>query len=94
MLRLAQSGRCWVKLTGPYRISAAGLPYPEARDFARAVVEAAPGQVIWGTDWPHVMASPPVPNDADLCDIFFDWVGDLETRRRILADNPARLYDF
>ena len=94
MLRLAQAGRCWVKLTAPYRLSAAGLPYPEAGDFARAVVNAAPDQVIWGTDWPHVKVSTAIPNDADLCDIFFDWIDDAETRKRILVDNPARLYDF
>jgi predicted TIM-barrel fold metal-dependent hydrolase len=43
MLRLAEAGRCWVKLTAPYRISTGGFPYPEAGAFARAVVEAAPG---------------------------------------------------
>jgi predicted TIM-barrel fold metal-dependent hydrolase len=94
MLRLAASGRCWVKLTAPYRISAGDLPYPEAGEFARAVVAAAPGRVVWGTDWPHVMVSKPMPNDADLCDLFFRWVPDAEARRRILVDNPAELYDF
>lgn len=94
MLRLARAGRCWVKLTAPYRISTADLPYREARDFVRAVVEAAPGRVIWGTDWPHVMVTKPMPNDADLCDLFYQWVQDQETRRRILVDNPTKLYGF
>ena len=94
MLRLAEAGRCWVKLTAPYRISSGDLPYPEAGDFARAVVEAAPGRVVWGSDWPHVMVAKPMPNDADLCDLFFQWIPDPETRQRILVDNPAELYDF
>jgi 2-pyrone-4,6-dicarboxylate lactonase len=94
MLRLAEAGRCWVKITAPYRISAGDLPYPEAGDFARAVVEAAPGRVVWGTDWPHVMVTKPMPNDADLCDLFFQWVPDPAARQRILVDNPAELYDF
>jgi predicted TIM-barrel fold metal-dependent hydrolase len=94
MLRMAAAGRCWIKLTAPYRISAGDLPYPEAGDFARAVVAAAPDRVIWGTDWPHVIVSKPMPNDADLCDLFFQWVADPQTRRRILVDNPATLYDF
>ncbi|MDA1088836.1 MAG: amidohydrolase family protein [Proteobacteria bacterium] len=94
MLRLAEAGRCWIKLTAPYRISAGGLPYPEAGGFAGAVVDAAPGQVVWGSDWPHVKVSTMIPNDADLCDLFFDWVPDPAARRRILVDNPARLYDF
>ena len=94
MLRLAASGRCWVKLTAPYRISAGDLPYGEAGDFARAVVAAAPDRVVWGTDWPHVMVKKPMPNDADLCDLFFRWVPDPQTRHRILVDNPAELYGF
>jgi predicted TIM-barrel fold metal-dependent hydrolase len=94
MLRLAAAGGCWIKLTAPYRISAGDLPYEEAADFARAVVAAAPGRAIWGTDWPHVMVTKKMPNDADLCDLFHGWVPDPETRRRILVDNPAALYDF
>ncbi len=94
MLRLAEAGRCWVKLTAPYRVSSGDLPYPEATDFARAVVEAAPARVVWGTDWPHVMVTKPMPNDADLCDLFFQWIPDSGTRQRILVDNPAELYDF
>jgi predicted TIM-barrel fold metal-dependent hydrolase len=94
MLRLARDGRCWVKLSGPYRISAGDLPYAEAAGFARAVIEAAPGRVIWGTDWPHVMVSKAMPNDADLCDLLNDWVSEPAVRQRILIDNPAALYGF
>jgi predicted TIM-barrel fold metal-dependent hydrolase len=35
-----------------------------------------------------------MPNDADLCDLFIQWIPDPETRQRILVDNPAELYDF
>lgn len=94
MLRLAATGRCWVKLTAPYRISPGDLPYEEAGVFARAVVAAAPGRAVWGTDWPHVMVKKAMPNDADLCDLFFGWVPDADLRRRILVDNAAELYDF
>jgi len=94
MLRLAAAGRCWVKLTAPYRISAGDLPYTEAAAFARAVVEAAPHRAVWGTDWPHVMVKNPMPNDADLCDLFLGWVPDAAVRRRILADSPVELYGF
>ncbi len=94
MLRLAAAGDCWVKLTAPYRISAGDLPYSEAGYFARAVVAAAPGRAIWGTDWPHVMVKKPMPNDADLCNLLHRWVPDPDTRKRILVDNPAALYDF
>jgi len=95
MLRLAAAGKCWVKLTAPYRISASGeLPFAEAGEYARAVVDAAPARVVWGSDWPHVKISTPMPNDADLCNLFFDWVPDAQTRQQILVDNPASLYEF
>ncbi len=94
MLRLAGQGRCWIKMTGPYRISSGDLPYREAGDFARALVENVPDRLIWGTDWPHVMVTKPMPNDADLCDLFVDWVADLKTWEKILVANPAQLYRF
>ncbi len=94
MLRLAEAGRCWVKLTAPYRISAGDLPYPEAAAFARAIVAAAPHRAVWGTDWPHVMVKKAMPNDADLCDLLPGWVPDAALRRRILVDNAAELYGF
>jgi len=95
MLRLAAVGKCWVKLTAPYRVSASGeLPFAEAGEYARAVVATAPERVVWGSDWPHVKISTPMPNDADLCNLFFDWVPDAKTRRQILVDNPTSLYGF
>jgi predicted TIM-barrel fold metal-dependent hydrolase len=35
-----------------------------------------------------------MPNDGDLCDLLADWVPDEDTRRQVLAHNPAKLYDF
>ena len=94
MLRLAGKGRCWIKMTGPYRISSGDLPYDEAGVFAQALVEAVSDRLVWGTDWPHVMVTKPMPNDADLCDLFADWIVDHETRQAILVTNPAELYRF
>lgn len=94
MLELAKADKCWIKMTGPYRISAGDLPYLDAGEFARAAVAAAPSRVIWGTDWPHVKISKPMPHDADMVDCFHDWVPDVAHRQRILVDNPTRLYGF
>jgi len=94
MLRLAKSGKCWIKLTGPYRISSGNQPYAEAGRYARAAVEAAPERILWGTDWPHVMVTKEMPNDADLCELLYEWVPGAETRRMILVDNPEELYEF
>lgn len=94
MLELAQVGKCWIKMTGPYRISTGDVPYPEAGDFARAAVAAAPHRVIWGSDWPHVKISKPMPHDADMVDCFHDWVPIEAHRQMILVDNPIQLYGF
>ena len=94
MLRLAGAGRCWIKMTGPYRISPGDLPYRQAGDFAQALVEDVPQRLIWGTDWPHVMVTKTMPNDADLCDLLGHWIADDELRQAILVTNPAELYRF
>jgi predicted TIM-barrel fold metal-dependent hydrolase len=92
--RMLTSGRCWMKLTGPYRISATELPYDDVDDVARALIETAPERMLWGTDWPHAMMKKRMPNDGDLCDLLERWAPDAGTRRRILVDNPAALYGF
>lgn len=94
LLRLLQTGRAWSKLSAPYRTSRMHPPYPDMAPFARALVEAAPEQLVWGTDWPHVMLDTPMPHDADLADMLASWVPKPETREQILLRNPARLYRF
>lgn len=93
LLRLAHNERCWFKLIGPYRISKKPPKYSDVTPFARALLEIAPDRCVWGTDWPHPNTDF-VPNDGDLADILLDWIPDEQLRRRVLADNPARLYDF
>jgi 2-pyrone-4,6-dicarboxylate lactonase len=95
LLRLIAGGRCWIKLTGPYRISnAADLPYEDVDAVAAELAAAAPGRLIWGSDWPHVMMKKPMPNDGALCDLLARWVPDPATRTRILVENPMELYGF
>jgi predicted TIM-barrel fold metal-dependent hydrolase len=94
-LSLLAGGRCWVKLTGPYRISQAPeLPYEDVDPLAAALVAHAPERLVWGSDWPHVMMKKPMPNDGPLTDLLARWVPDASVRRRILVDNPAELYGF
>ncbi|HEX3575599.1 MAG TPA: amidohydrolase family protein, partial [Rhodopila sp.] len=74
LLRWLGAGQCWVKLTGPYRISAEEVPYGDVTPMAQALVAAAPERLLWGTDWPHVMMKKRMPNDADIADLLLDWV--------------------
>ena len=88
-------GNCWVKLSGPYRITAERhLPYADTVPFAHALVARRPDRIVWGTDWPHPMCTIPMPNDGTLADMLLDWVPDAALRKRILVDNPAELYGF
>jgi len=94
LLRLIKAGKAWVKLTGPYRITAEPLPYPDTVPCAKALLEANHERVIWGTDWPHVMLKGAMPNDGSLADVLFDWLPDVKLREQVLTRNPARLYGF
>jgi predicted TIM-barrel fold metal-dependent hydrolase len=95
LLRLLDGGRCWIKLTGPYRISAApDVPYPDVDAAAHRLAAAAPQRLVWGTDWPHAMKKKRMANDGELADLLERWVPDARTRARILVDNPAELYGF
>ena len=96
LLRLLRDGRAWVKFTGPYRISSQPLPHSDTREFAHALMAAAPGRIVWGTDWPHVMTkwTLPMPNDGAIADLLLDWIPDPNLCQRVLAQNPAALYGF
>ena len=95
LLRMLGGGQCWIKLTGPYRITTApDLPYADVDEPARKLVSARPDRMIWGTDWPHVMKKKPMANDGDMADLLERWIPDAAIRARILVDNPAALYGF
>ncbi len=94
LLSLMRDERCWVKITGAERLTAAGPPpYDDVVPFARALIAAAPDRVLWGTDWPHPNVRH-MPDDGDLTDLLADFAPDEEARRRVLVTNPERLYDF
>jgi len=95
LLAMMGDGRCWVKLSGPYRTSREpGVPFSDTLPFVRALVAAAPERVVWGTDWPHPHLEIPMVNDGDLMDLLADWVPDDGARDRVLVENPARLFGF
>jgi 2-pyrone-4,6-dicarboxylate lactonase len=94
LLRLMKAGKAWVKLTGPYRISLQTMPHSDTDVYAHELIKAAPQQVVWGSDWPHVMVKGAMPNDGDICDLLGNWVLDENVRKQVLVDNPARLYGF
>jgi predicted TIM-barrel fold metal-dependent hydrolase len=95
LLELARRNeRCWIKISGSERISSAGPPFTDAVPFAQALVAAAPDRILWGTDWPHPNIARHMPNDGDLVDLVPLILPDVALQRRILVDNPHRLYQF
>ena len=102
LLDFLKDERFWVKLTGADKISRTdsrsdkGLFYTDVVPFARALIEAAPDRVIWGTDWPHsnIFVPGKTPNDGDLLDLLSEFAPDESVRHKILVDNPSRLYGF
>ena len=95
MLRLLESGKSWVKVSGSYRITGeTEPPYDDVLPFARAAIGANPERAVWGSDWPHPAVEIPMPNDGALLDMLADWVPEENLRHRILVDNPATLYGF
>jgi len=84
--------KCWVKLTGVYRMSRTP-GFGDAAPIARALIAAAPERVIWGSDYPHLSFADKVHAD-ELFDLLEKWAPDGRTRRMILSENPARCFGF
>ena len=95
---LLRSGKAYVKLSAPHRVPID--PGPVARE----LIAANPERCLWGTDWPHPFTRGPRKSaevqpfdpidDVAALHRFRGWVGDAALFRKILVDNPARLYDF
>lgn len=106
LLALVGSGQAYVKISGAYRASKLAPDYADAAPLAKALIAANPERVVWGTDWPHPNAvtppgkkptdiTPPLPiDDGRLLNELALWAPDAAIRKKILVDNPARLYAF
>lgn len=106
LIQLVASGKAYVKLSGAYRASKRGPDYTDVVPLARALIAANEERVLWGTDWPHPGTTPPpggkrtdvTPllqiDDGRLLNQLAVWAPDAAVRKKILVDNPARLYGF
>jgi 2-pyrone-4,6-dicarboxylate lactonase len=83
----------WAKLSGAERLSVSGPPgYDDFVPFARNIAETFPDRVIWGTDWPHPNMKSHMPDEGDLVDLIPRIAPSEDLQRRLLVDNPMRLY--
>jgi predicted TIM-barrel fold metal-dependent hydrolase len=95
---MLEAGKGWVKLSGPYIESRDGPPcYGDAAALARRYLALAPGQMLWGSDWPHPTLADPQSgriDDGIMHGLFRRWCNNAELIKTVLVDNPRRLYDF
>ena len=106
LLELVRSGKAYVKISGAYRSSKVAPDYPDAAPLARALIAANSDRIVWGTDWPHPdSVTPPGKKPSDVTPLFqIDdgrllnqlpvWAPEAAIRKKILVDNPVRLYGF
>ena len=106
LLDLVRSGKAYVKVSGAYRASARPPDYADAAPLARALIAANADRVVWGSDWPHpgtaarpgsrlTDVTPRLPiDDGLMLSQLAVWAPGAATRKKILVDNPARLYGF
>jgi len=90
---LADHENIWSKVSCPDRLSLSGPPgYDDVVPFAKRLVETFPDRVLWGTDWPHPNLKSHMPDDGKLVDFIPKIAATAELQRKLLVDNPMRLY--
>jgi 2-pyrone-4,6-dicarboxylate lactonase len=97
---LREHPNIWSKVSCPERLSVCGPPaldgqqnaYRDVVPFARRIVETFPDRVLWGTDWPHPNLKDHMPDDGLLVDFIPRIATTPELQRKLLVDNPMRLY--
>jgi len=89
---MGEMDNLWSKVTCPERLTQAGPPYDDVVGFGKAVVEAYPDRVLWGTDWPHPNMKSHMPDDGLLVDYIPRIADTADKQQKLLVDNPMRLY--
>jgi predicted TIM-barrel fold metal-dependent hydrolase len=94
LLRLAESGRAVVKLSGYAKCSVLPYPHPDAEPYIQALIEAyTPRALVWASDWPFLRA-PARIDYGPLLALVQRQLPDDEARRAVLWGTPARLFGF
>ena len=94
MCRVLDTGKAWIKLSGPYETSRTGAPsYDDIAVLARSFAARYPERCLWASNWPHPNARPE-PSNAGVYDWARRCVDNDAHWKKILVDNPAELYGF
>jgi 2-pyrone-4,6-dicarboxylate lactonase len=87
----------WFKPTCPDRLDAIkeggmGDPWDNFAMAVAPLVADYPDRCIWGTDWPHPNMQDEIPDDGHVVDMIPRIAPTEELQRKLLVDNPERLY--
>ncbi|RDJ24279.1 hypothetical protein DWF00_04145 [Bosea caraganae] len=96
LLALLRTGKVWLKLSALYYgLRDGDADWSEVALRVQTLAAEHPDRLVWGLNWPHPrFAIGSKPDDAVQFEEFLSWLPDEGLRRRILVDNPARLYGF
>jgi predicted TIM-barrel fold metal-dependent hydrolase len=105
LLQMMKSGKAYVKISAAYRFSSAPPDFSDMQALVDSLLRANVDRLLWGTDWPHTSGAVPgrsafsispaiEVDDVRLLNVFGKWVTDAKVRRRILVENPVKLYGF
>jgi predicted TIM-barrel fold metal-dependent hydrolase len=93
MCDLLKQGNVWLMMSNGHRVSTRPH-FDEAVALGKEYIKTNPDRLIWGSDWPHPLHEEYMPNDADLLELFYRYSDDAAVRRKVLVDNPAKLFGF
>jgi 2-pyrone-4,6-dicarboxylate lactonase len=82
----------WFKATCPDRLDPNGDPWDLFATSVAPLVADYPARCLWGTDWPHPNMQDAIPDDGHLVDMIPRIAPGAALQRRLLVDNPMRLY--
>jgi predicted TIM-barrel fold metal-dependent hydrolase len=95
ILEMLKRENWWIMVSNGNRDSAMESGWDDAVPFGSAFLAAAPDRTIWGTDWPHPQWFKRMMNDAEEVELLYRYADyDAALIRKVLVDNPARLYGF
>ena len=94
LLKLADTGRVTVKLSGYAKFTQVSYPFDDCEPFVRALVSAFTlDRCIWASEWPYLKA--PERNDfGPLTALVARWFPDAGERAKLFSGTAKRLFGF
>jgi 2-pyrone-4,6-dicarboxylate lactonase len=89
---LASHENVWTKVSCAERLTKQGPPFDDFAIAVQPLVEQFQDRVLWGTDWPHPNMQNAIPDEGQLVDLIPRLAPTETLQRKLLIDNPMKLY--